>query len=140
MPGRAMMRVVSRTHEFWYRLTGGLIGGRVLQGPVLLLTTTGRKSGRRHTTPLLYLEDGERLVVIASNGGDERHPAWYLNLRANPQAEVQVGRERKAVAAETAGAEEKARLWRLMTEVYAGYDGYQERTSRDIPVVVLRPQ
>ncbi len=80
MPGRMMMRMISGTHEFWYRLSGGLIGGQLGKAPVLLLTTTGRKSGRRRTTPLVYLPDGDNMVVIASNGGSDRHPDWWLNL------------------------------------------------------------
>src|SRR3990172_4026420 len=102
----------SAVHEFWYRLSGGLIGGRFGRVRMLLLTTTGRKSGRRRTTPLLYLEDGGILVVIASNGGNPMLPAWWLNLKSDPRAEVQVGRERRTVSAEEAGGEERERLWR----------------------------
>ncbi len=140
---RALIKISSAMHEFWYRLTGGLIGGRLygLYGArVLLLTTTGRKSGRERTTPLLCLEDGENLVVVASNGGDDRHPAWYLNLKSNPRAVVQLGSAKKTVVAETASAEEKGRLWPLIREMYAGYDDYQQRTTREIPVVILRPE
>src|SRR3990172_32906 len=89
-----MIKTWSAMHEFWYRLSGGLIGGRFGRVRMLLLTTTGRKSGRPRTTPLLYLEDGGNLVVIASNGGNPNHPAWWLNLKSNPLAKVQVGRER----------------------------------------------
>ncbi len=139
MPSDAVMRMITATHEFWYRLTGGLIGGRFGKAPILLLTTTGRKSGRQRTSPLLYYPDGDNLVIIASKGGSPTHPAWYLNLTAHPKAEVQVGRETKAVVAETASAEERARLWPLVTEMYSQYDDYQRRTKREIPVVVLRP-
>jgi deazaflavin-dependent oxidoreductase (nitroreductase family) len=107
---------------------------------MLLLTTTGRKSGRRRTTPLLYLEDGGNLVVIASNGGNPTHPAWWLNLKSDPRAEVQVGRERRAVSAEEAEGEERERLWRAVVDVNRGYEGYQRSTTRRIPVVILRPQ
>jgi deazaflavin-dependent oxidoreductase (nitroreductase family) len=106
---------------------------------MLLLTTTGRKSGRRRTTPLLYLEDGGNLVVIASNGGNPNHPAWWLNLKSDPHATVQVGRERRAVTAEEAEGEERERLWRAVVDVNRGYEGYQRSTSRRIPVVLLRP-
>jgi len=140
MPGKTMMRMISGTHEFWYRLSGGLIGGRVGGLPILLLTTTGRKSGRKRTMPLVYLADGDNMVVIASNGGAEQHPAWWLNLRANPQAEVQVGSNSKSVTAEIATGEERERLWRQVVEMYHGYDEYRRMTEREIPVVVLRPQ
>ena len=139
MPNRMVVRCVSAVHEFWYRLTGGLVGGRVGRAPVLLLTTTGRKSGRRRTTPLLYVQDGRDLVIIASNGGSDRHPGWWVNLRHDPRAEVQLGRERLSMRAEKAGAEEKGRLWPRITEMYPQYDGYQRRTKREIPVVILRP-
>jgi len=139
MPGRTMMRMISGTHEFWYRLSGGLIGGRVGGLPILLLTTTGRKSGRKRTMPLVYLPDGDNMVVIASNGGADQHPAWWLNLRANPQAEVQVGPDAKKVVAAKATGEERERLWREVVELYHGYDEYRHMTEREIPVVVLRP-
>jgi len=140
MPGRTMMRMISGTHEFWYRLSGGLIGGRFGRAPILLLTTTGRKSGRRRTTPLVYLPDGDNMVIIASNGGAPQHPEWWLNLRDEPKAEVQVGRDVKAVVAEKAAGEERVRLWREVVEMYRGYDEYQRSTKREIPVVVLRPE
>ena len=107
--------------------------------PVLLLTTTGRKSGKQRTLPLLYLEDGGRYVVIASVGGAPKHPAWYLNLLANPTATIEVGRRKLAVSATTASAEERARLWPLAVQMYSGYDDYQAKTSREIPVVILAP-
>ena len=129
----------SAMHEFWYRLSGGLIGGRFGRIRMLLLTTTGRKSGRPRTTPLLYLEDDGNLVVIASNGGHPNHPAWWLNLKSDPLAEVQVGRERRAVTAEEAEGEERERLWRAVVDVNRGYEGYQRSTTRRIPVVLLRP-
>jgi len=139
MPTNTMMRLISGTHEFWYRLSGGLIGGRVGDLPILLLTTTGRKSGRKRTTPLVYLRDGENMVVIASNGGSDQHPAWWLNLRENPTAEVLVGSGLKTVIAEKATGDERERLWRDVVELYHGYDEYRRMTHREIPVVVLRP-
>lgn len=139
MPGRAVMRTIAGTHEFWYRLSGGLIGGRFGRLPILLLTTTGRKSGRKRTTPLVYLPDGENMVVIASNGGSDRHPEWWLNLRSQPTAEVQVGRDVRTVVADEAGGDERERLWREVVELYHGYDEYRRMTDREIPVVVLRP-
>jgi F420H(2)-dependent quinone reductase len=137
---RMITRTISGTHEFWYRMTGGLVGGSLGRLPVLLLTTTGRKSGKKRTTPLVYLADGDNLVIIASNGGSDQHPEWWLNLRANPNAEVQVGPDVKSVVAEKAEGTERERLWREVNELYAGYDEYQRSTKREIPVVVLRPE
>ena len=140
MPARAVMRMISGTHELWYRLSGGRIGGRLGHLPILLLTTTGRRSGRRLTTPLVYLPDGENLVIIASNGGSDRHPEWWLNLRAQPDAEVQIGPDTRAVVAHKAEGDERERLWRAVVELYHGYDEYRRMTSREIPVVVLTPE
>ena len=137
---RSFIKLASVTHVFWYTLTGGIVGARVSRAPVLLLTATGRKSGRPHTRPLLYLQDGENMVIIASNGGSDKHPEWWLNLRADPKAEVQVGRDVRAVVAEKASGDERDRLWREVNELYHGYDGYQRSTDREIPVVVLRPE
>ena len=137
---RFVLKLFSRVHVFLYQASGGRIGGRFRKtAPVLLLTTTGRKTGKRRTTPLLYVEDGERYVVVASVGGAPTHPGWYLNLRANPAATIQLGRRTLPVTAETAGPEERARLWALATRMYPSYDAYQAKTSREIPVVVLSP-
>ena len=122
-----------------YRLTRGRVGGRVGRAPVLLLTTTGRKSGASRTAPVLYMRDGERLVVIGSNAGNVRPPAWALNLRANPEASVEVGADKSAVRARVAEGEERDGLWRRMNEQYGGFEDYRARTSRDIPVLVLEP-
>ncbi len=135
-----LMSLMSKTHTFWYRVTGGLIGASLAGRPHLLLTTTGRKTGQPRTTPLQYLEDGENLVVIASNGGNPRHPVWWLNLQKNPQAEVQLKDKTKRVRAEAAAGEERERLWRAAVDQYSGYEGYQKSTERQIPVVVLRPE
>jgi deazaflavin-dependent oxidoreductase (nitroreductase family) len=107
---------------------------------MLLLTTTGRRSGKRRTTPLGYLPDGDRRILVASFGGDDRHPQWYLNLKAHPEAEIQVGSETQLVRAATATVEEKAELWPRVVELYSGYEGYQRRTTRDIPLVILTPR
>ena len=137
---RMITRLISGTHEFWYRMTGGLIGGSLGRLPVLLLTTTGRKTGKRRTTPLVYLPDGDNMVIIASNGGSDWHPGWWLNLRANPNAEVQVDHDVRSVVAEKAEGAERERLWREVNELYHGYEAYQRSTKREIPVVVLRPE
>jgi F420H(2)-dependent quinone reductase len=123
-----------------YRLTRGRVGGRVGRAPVLLLTTTGRKSGAPRTAPVLYMRDGERLVVIGSNAGNVRPPAWALNLRANGDATVEVGADKRSVRARVAEGEERAELWRRMNEQYGGFEDYRERTSRDIAVFVLDPR
>ena len=135
-----LLHAVSRIHVAIYRASRGKLLGSIGKGmPVLLLTTTGRKSGRRRTTPLLYLDDGARYVVVASVGGAPQHPAWYLNLRADPRATVEINGRTRAVRAETAGPEERARLWLAVTAMYSGYDTYQARTSREIPIVILTP-
>jgi deazaflavin-dependent oxidoreductase (nitroreductase family) len=126
-------------HAWLYRISGGKLGARFMGAPVMLLTTRGRKSGEQRTTPLLYLRDGDKVVTVASKGGYPKHPGWYLNLQANPAVEVQIGDERRTMHAETASAEQKARFWPRLIALYPGYQGYQERTERDIPVVILRP-
>lgn len=137
---RALMNTVSRVHTFWYRLSGGALGGKLAGRKMLLLTTTGRKSGKPRTVALQYLQDGDTPVVIASNGGNTTHPAWWLNLEAHPQAEVQLGSEVKQVVAERAEGEERKRLWDAAVDMYAGYADYQKTANREIPVVVLRPK
>ena len=134
---RWLLALVTRAHRALYRLSGGRLGGSLSGRPMLLLTTVGRRSGRERTLPLLYLEDGDRWVVVASNAGDDRDPAWWLNLRARPEAAVQAGRERHAVRARRATPEEEARLWPRLLEAYAPYAGYRERARREIPLVIL---
>jgi F420H(2)-dependent quinone reductase len=131
----------TRAHVLTYRLTGGLVGHRIPGVPqVLLLDHVGAKSGRKRTTPLSYLEDGEDVVIVASKGGSPRHPAWFHNLRANPETTVQVGSRRLPVTARVATPEERARLWPKVVDLYGGYQGYQDRTEREIPLVVLEPR
>lgn len=134
------LRAIGKLNVPVYRATGGRLFGRVGRAPVLLLTTTGRKSGQPRTAPVLYLRDGERLIVIGSNAGNERPPAWALNLVANPDAEVEVGRERRPVRARVAEGEERAELWRRVNDQYAGFDDYATRTDREIRVFVLEPR
>jgi deazaflavin-dependent oxidoreductase (nitroreductase family) len=134
------MRTMMASHMFWYRLSGGALGGKLMGVPCLLLTTTGRKSGRQRTTPLMYLRDGQDVVVVASYGGSPAHPSWYRNLVAHPEAEVQIGREQMRVAARTADDDERARLWPRLVEAYKSYADYQTRTERKIPVVILEPR
>jgi deazaflavin-dependent oxidoreductase (nitroreductase family) len=103
----------------------------------LLLTTRGRKTGRRRRTALIYGRDGDRYLVVASNGGSKEHPSWYLNIADNPEVELQVGAERFSARARPATPEEKARLWLLMASIWPEYDKYQTKTERDIPLVIL---
>ena len=132
-------RLLGGLHRNVYRLTGGKIGARIVNLPVLLLTTTGRKSGRPRTQPLTYARTAAGYAVIASKGGAAEHPLWYLNLRANPLAEVTVRRETQKVRAREAEGEERERLWRQLADVFSGYDKYAQKTSRRIPVIVLEP-
>lgn len=132
------MRGFLRTAVWLYRRSGGKLGGKMFGAPVLLLTTTGRKSGRSWTVPLMYQTDGDRWVIIASNGGSARHPAWWLNLRSQPDASVQIGRQTYLVTASETAGEDRERLWQQMADMYKGYDGYARKTTRQIPVVVLQ--
>lgn len=137
---RKVLTLFSRLHVVLYRASGGRIAGRFRKtAPVLLLTTTGRKSGKKRTTPLLYVEESGRYIVVASVGGAPKHPAWYLNMCANPAATIQIGSRRLAVNAKTASAEERVRLWALATRMYPQYDDYQAKTTREIPIVILTP-
>jgi F420H(2)-dependent quinone reductase len=138
-PARLALKLGSGAHAGVYRATGGKLFGRMGKSPILLLNTVGRKSGRKRTSPLLYVKDGEDFVIIASKGGAPTHPAWYLNLMANPEATVEVGDREVHVKAEVADPEEKARLWEKMVEVYPTYDDYQRKTEREIPLLILRP-
>jgi F420H(2)-dependent quinone reductase len=134
-----LQNALTTIHTFVYRNTNGAIGGRMMNCPVLLLTTKGRKTGKQRTVPLLYLADGDNLVLVASNGGATRHPTWWLNLQSTPEAQIQVRGVKQRVRAEQGSSEEKQRLWPLLTAMYPGYEKYQEITNRDIPVVILRP-
>jgi deazaflavin-dependent oxidoreductase (nitroreductase family) len=124
-------------HVRVYRETGGERGYEWRGTTILLLTTTGRKSGEPRTTPLIHRTDGERWVIVASKGGAPEHPGWYENLLADADASIQVKDEVIPVRASTAEGEERARLWSLMAEVWPAYDEYQTKTDREIPVVVL---
>ena len=136
---KLILKVMIPTTVFLYRLTGGVIGGRVQTLPVLLLTTTGRTSGKPRTVPVAYLRDGSTNVIIASYAGLPRHPAWFLNLESHPEATIQLKKRQMQVKAETANQEKKRELWARLMEVAPGYADYQKRTSRDIPMVILHP-
>ena len=136
------MRAVAalwRMHRWTYRASGGRLGGRLLGMPVLLLTTKGRRTGRPHTTALVYFPEGRNVVVIASSGGSSAHPAWWWNLRARQEAQIQIGRGVRRVRSREAEGPERERLWARVVRAYRGYAAYQARTSRRIPVVVLEP-
>jgi deazaflavin-dependent oxidoreductase (nitroreductase family) len=135
----SLFKAIVKLHVALYRLTGGRLGSRFKGGaPVLLLTTTGRKTGKRRTNPLLFVEDDDGYAVVASAGGAPKHPAWYLNLRNNPEVHVQVKNRRMNAYAETTGEEDRARLWPELNAIWPDYDKYQGKTSRQIPVVILR--
>ena len=132
-------KVLGRWHTRLYRLSGGRIGHTAGSIRNLLLTTTGRKSGEKRTCPVAYFEDRGRFVMIASNGGNEKHPVWYLNLKADPRATIDAGPRRVEVVASTAEGEERERLWKEAVRGNSQFAVYESITSRKIPVVVLTP-
>jgi deazaflavin-dependent oxidoreductase (nitroreductase family) len=136
-----LLRRLMGGHTTIYRATNGLIGHRVPGAPpMLLLDHVGARSGVKRTSPLVYGRDGENLVLVASKGGYPKNPAWFHNLRANPDTRVQVGSQVRNVRARVAAGAERERLWKLMVGVYSGYDAYRKRTEREIPLVVLEPR
>ncbi len=136
-----VVRRLMKVHTAAYRMTRGLIGHRIPGGPsMLLLDHVGAKSGTKRTDPLLYVPDGDELVLVASKGGHPRNPAWFHNVRANPETTVQVGSRRRAVIARVATPEERARLWLKAVAAYGPYRSYQRRTDREIPMVILAPR
>jgi F420H(2)-dependent quinone reductase len=136
---RAIGRRSYRVHRFLYRRSGGVIGHRTMAGPMLLLTTIGRKSGQKRTNPLLYMPDGANFVVVGSNGGRPQPPAWVLNLTATPKVEVQVGRRRFWGEAHVLTEEERADMWPRLIGHYKGWGHYQQLVERELRVVLLIP-
>lgn len=143
---KRIIKVMSNAHTWLYRRSNGRLGKKWHVGsalvhgvPVCLVTTTGRKSGEPRTVPLLHMADGDNVVLVASQGGLPDNPAWYLNLQANPEVTVQLGKRARRMRAHTADAAERARLWPKLLEVYSDYDNYQSWTEREIPVVVCEP-
>jgi deazaflavin-dependent oxidoreductase (nitroreductase family) len=138
--GRTVTKAMSRLNNAVYKATDGKIWGKFLHGaPVCLLTTTGRKSGLPRTVSLIYLRDGEDVVIVASMGGMPKHPEWYLNLVATPECTIQIKGDTSRYIARVVAAGEKARLWPELLGVYPDYDTYQARTEREIPVIVCSP-
>ena len=136
-----IIRIMSRLNTWAYRLSGGRVGGKWLHGePIILLTVTGRKSGRKLTVPLIHLRDGDRMIVVASKGGMDKHPLWYLNLVSNPDVEVLSASEVHAMRAHTADETERASYWPKLVALNKDFPDYQARTSRTIPVVILTPR
>jgi deazaflavin-dependent oxidoreductase (nitroreductase family) len=142
-----LLKWMARANVWLYRRTGGRVGGswRLMAGlrkpvPVLLLDHRGRTSGRRLTTPLVYLVDGDRLVVVASSGGLPKDPQWYRNVVADPEVSVQLGREVRRMRARTADAAERAELWPRLVDLYADFASYAAWAAREFPVVVLEPR
>jgi deazaflavin-dependent oxidoreductase (nitroreductase family) len=133
-------RRVNDLHRTVFRLSNGRIANRGMGMPVVMLTTTGRKTGKQRTSMLTSpVQDGDRYVLVASNGGDDRDPAWLLNLRANPTVEATIDGTTRAMTARVASSDEKAELWPRVVAKYKGYANYQTRTDRDIPLVILTP-
>ncbi|MGA8331725.1 MAG: nitroreductase family deazaflavin-dependent oxidoreductase [Mycobacterium sp.] len=131
--------LLGEDHVRAYRESGGEVGYLWNGVPTLLLTATGRRTGRKLTSPLIFARDGDDYLIVASMGGAPRHPSWFLNLQAKPEADIQVKADTFPVVARAASATEKPRLWKIVTDVWPNYDVYQSRTDRDIPVVVLSP-
>ena len=144
---KTVMRYAGRAHAWLYRRSGGKIGAnwRVGAGakkpvPTLLLEHRGRKSGKLFASPLVYIADGEDVIIVASMGGRDENPQWYHNLIANPDVHIEIGRDRRPVHAELAGPDEKQRIWPKLVEAYADFDAYKAWTDRDIPVFNLKPR
>lgn len=135
-----VIKWMSRGNTWLYKATGGRVGGKFRHGaPVALLTTTGRKTGQPRVSPLLYLRDGDRVIVVASRGGSDRNPLWYLNLKADPKVTVQIKDKVLNMTARDATEDERATLWPRLVEMYPDFDDYQSWTERKIPIVVCEP-
>ncbi|HEY4428721.1 MAG TPA: nitroreductase family deazaflavin-dependent oxidoreductase [Solirubrobacteraceae bacterium] len=136
-----LLRRAMGAHATVYRATNGLVGHRFPGAPpMLLLDHVGARTGKLRTSPLVYADDGENVILVASKGGFPRNPAWFHNLMANPDVEVQIGSRRRPVHARVAEPAERERLWPKVVQVYGGYEDYQRRTEREIPLVVLEPR
>lgn len=140
VPEPGTMKRIGKFHTRLYRATGGLIGGRIDGLDILLLTTTGRKSGEQRTVPLPYYRDGGRYLLVASYGGNEKNPAWFHNLSADPKVQIQVGFRKIKALATPAPEPERTRLWTQISTAFPRYVVYQQKTERKIPIIVLEPK
>jgi len=131
------IRLIGRIHAWLWRLFGGKLGSGFERAPFMMLTTKGRKTGQARTTPVLYLQDGPDLIVVASFGGNDMHPAWYLNLERSPEAEVLIEGRRRRLFARKVSPEEKKLIWPRLIKMYPSFDLYQRRTRREIPLLRL---
>lgn len=134
---RWLLTLITAVHRWVYLKSGGRIGHKLGRQPMLLLHTVGRRSGQPRTTPLLYVPDGDRWLIVASNAGDDRPPAWWLNARDAGEATIQVGRARHRVSVRAASEAERPGLWKRCCDQYPNYAAYEKRTERPIPVVML---
>jgi deazaflavin-dependent oxidoreductase (nitroreductase family) len=140
MPSDTGFKIGNAIHRALFKATNGRVFGKFFGMPVVMLTTEGRKTGQPRTSMLTApVQDGDKVVLVASKGGDDRHPMWYLNLQANPEVEATYDGKTRRMRARTASPDEKAELWPRVTAQYKGYGGYQTKTKRDIPVVILEP-
>lgn len=133
------LNLMTRLNVVLYRASKGRVGGKMQKAPVCILHTVGRKSGKQRETPLLYLADGDKVVLVASAGGRDSSPAWFHNLKAMAAADVEILGRRTSMAPRLASPDEKAQYWPKLNAIYSDYDAYQQRTSRDIPVIVMTP-
>jgi F420H(2)-dependent quinone reductase len=134
-----MSEFIFKIIVFLYTMSGGRIGGKVGKLPVLLLTTTGRKTGKQRTRPVAYIMDGSDYVITASAGGADTHPGWFFNIRSNPQVSIQIKETHRHVTGEIAEPEKKSALWARLVEVAPNFARYQKHTTREIPMVMLHP-
>ena len=140
MPSAFMLKTMNTVHRSLMKVTGGKIGWTAGKMPVIELTTTGRKSGQQRSTMLTTpWTDGDKLVIVASAGGNDTHPAWYLNLEADPAVSVRTEDGSRSMTARTVSGDERVDLWSQITTKYDNYAGYQTKTEREIPVVILEP-
>lgn len=138
--GHFIATTMSKLHVWLYRASGGRMGGRMFNAPIVLLSTTGHKSGQQRTTPLLYLDVGDAsYAIVGSFAGSDTAPAWAVNLLKTPRAQIQIGAKTFYVTSSVAPAQRKAELWPKLVAMYSDYQVYQDRTSRDIPVFLLTP-
>jgi F420H(2)-dependent quinone reductase len=138
-PPKTLIKLISKLNVLLYRLSGGKIMGKMSGTPICLVTMTGRKSGRKITLPLMYNPNGDTVILVASLGGAPKSPVWYHNLVANPLVEIQIGSKRRKMSVKQASPEEKKALWPAIVANFPNYELYQERTERDIPVMICSP-